>query len=392
MQSFDFSLLILPTLWIFFITLCIAIYVTRSVIFSISAAFVKAGIFLIYFGQLFDGTFTFLDDWGYVNGGIALVDEGVGLFNLAEKWKFALMIGGGDHFIYYLYNAYAFRFFSVDYFAPVALNIMLTVLIAWSGSTLGAREFGFKDKWKSIFFFFLLFHPDILAWSTVMNGKDILVLLAHVLLLLSASFYFEGRKWTAISMAVPIVLILFFLRFYVPVFFAGALIVQQTLIIKNGRNMFWLFVFASLLVFVTVSMIGHLIPQALSMLQEHSINPLFGFVHMALTPIPFNTDINYSFLNIPALLHWIMIPMVCYGLILLKRDYKSNFNRFFIIYLILFMVLYSINGELTGPRHRVQLDFAWAVLQFMGIKHILIWMFANLKTPKPMPDRLSEAG
>lgn len=383
MHPFDLELLLKPGLLIFIATLWVAFHVTRSVVFSLSAAFIKAGIFFVYFGVLFDGTFTFLDDWSYVDGGVKLVEEGIGLSNLAKNWDFVLMTGGGDHFLYYLYNTYAFRFFGVGYYAPVALNIVLTVLIAWFGSIVGAREFGFTGQWKKLFFMFLLFHPDILAWSNVMNAKDILVLLLHVLLLLSASLFFQGRNKSAIAIAVPVVTILLFLRFYVPLLFAGALVLHQLLAVKHRHHFYWFIGGTSLLVIAALSMVGNMITYAWESLQENLGNPIFGFVRMALTPIPFNTELNYSFLDIPALLHWMLMPMVVYGVVLLMRREKSHFTRFFFLYLVAFLGLYSIYGELQGPRHRVQLDFAWAVLQFVGIKQYLVWLFTSRRELQP---------
>lgn len=371
MKPFDLSLLFMPTIFIFIFTTIIAAYVTRSLSVSLFSALIKAGVFLTYYGIFFDGTFTFSDDWGYFDGGLSLLDSGVGLLNLTENWELVLATGGGDHFLYYLYNTYAFRLFGVGYYSPVALNIILTVLVAWIGSVIGEREFGFSGQWKKIFFVYLIFHPDIFAWSNVMNGKDTLVLLMHVLLLFSVSSHFIGRSGLAVVIAVPVVFALFFLRFYVPVIFLSALLVvylpnmaRPLVLIKWTVASFFVF-------YVLESMVGHLIPQAFSVLQEHPINPVIGFIHMSLTPIPFNTDASYAFLNFPSLLHWLMIPLVVYGAIVLVNGEKKSFRTFFILYLLVFMGLYSINSELTGPRHRMQLDFAWAVLQFIGIKQFL---------------------
>jgi hypothetical protein len=377
MHPFDLELLLKPGLLIFTATLWVAFLVTRSSVFSLSAALIKAGIFLVYFGVLFDGTFTFLDDWVYVNGGVEVVAEGIGLSNLDENWDFVLMTGGGKHFIYYLYNAYAFRFFGVGYYAPVALNIVLTILISWFGAIVGAREFGFTGQWKKLFFMFLLFHPDILAWSNVMNGKDTLVLLLHVLLLLSASMFFRGRKLAALAIAAPVVILLFFLRFYVPAIFATVLVVHQLLAVRRRHDLYWLLGGASILFVAIYSTVAQLSNFALLGFQENLVNPVFGFVRMALTPIPFNTEVTYGFLDIPALLHWMLMPMVVYGVVLLMRREKHPFTRFFLIYLVAFMGFYSIYGELQGPRHRVQLDFALAALQFIGIKQYLIRLFAS---------------
>lgn len=387
MHSFDLDLLLKPGLLIFAATLWVALQVTRSFVFSLSAASIKVGIFLIYFGVLFDGTFTFLDDWGYIDGGIALVEKNIGLSNLADNWDFVLMTGGGEHVLYYLYNAFAFRFFGVGYYAPVALNIVLAVLIAWFGAIIGEREFGFTGQWKKLFFIFLLFHPDILAWSNVLNGKDTLVLLLHVLLLLSASMFIRGERLAALAIAIPVTIILFFLRFYVPVIFATVLVMQQFLAIRRRHHFFWFLGGTSILFIAFASMVGNMISGAWEMLQANLMNPIIGFIHMALTPIPFNTSIEYGFLDIPALLHWILIPMVIYGVVLLARGERSPFTIFFMLYFIAFMGLYSIYVELQGPRHRLQLDFALAVLQFIGIRQYLIWLFTSQRKLQPASTR-----
>ena len=108
MQPFDLDIILTPGLVIFFATLWVAFRVTRSAVFALMAAFVKAGVFLVYFGLLFDGTFTFLDDWSYLEGGRELYAQGIGITNLAENWELVLLMGGGDHFGYYIFNMFAF--------------------------------------------------------------------------------------------------------------------------------------------------------------------------------------------------------------------------------------------------------------------------------------------
>ena len=232
---------------------------------------------------------------------------------------------------------------------------------------------------------FLLLHPDILAWSNVMNGKDIFVLLLHVLLLSAASLYFQGRNNLAIAVAIPVVVILLFLRFYVPLLFSGVFVLHQLLAVKRQHHFYWFVGTTSLLLLGSLMTIGNLITSAWANLQKNIGNPIFGFVRMTLTPIPFNTELNYSFLDIPALFHWILMPMVAYGVISLMRRKKTPFIKFFLLYLVIFMGLYSVYSELQGPRHRVQLDFAWAVLQFIGIKQYLIWLFKFRRELQPAP-------
>lgn len=105
---------------------------------------------------------------------------------------------------------------------------------------------------------------------------------------------------------------------------------------------------------------------ALDRLREDMVNPVLGLVRFALTPVPFNTSSEYGFLDLPALFHWVMFPAVLLGIWQVARM-RSPFARFLLAYVAVFTALYAVYGELQGPRHRVQLDFAWATLQFVGV-------------------------
>lgn len=370
MRSFDLNILLAPGVIIFFATLWVAFRATHSPVFALLTAFLKAGVFIVYFGLLFDGTYTFLDDWSYLEGGQELQAQNVGITNLGDNWELALMIGGGDHFLYYLYNTYALRLFGEGYYAPVALNILLTLLVAWYGTRLVAREFGISGIRRKWFFGFLLLHPDILVWSNVMNGKDIFVLLMHILLLLSCSLFFKRQLLAALTLAVPVSFALFFLRFYVPLLFAAALIISLVLI-RSGKGWLRLFFFGCVVATLVLTWLGtDGLQYALGAVSANFVNPLYGFVRFVLTPVPFNTEEAYSFLDFPALIHWMLFPFAIWGLIMVYRLH-TPFSRFFLLYLLVFVSLYAVFGELQGPRHRVQLDFAWAVLQFMGVMAFL---------------------
>jgi hypothetical protein len=370
MQSFDLEFVLTPSFIIFIATLWVAFKVTRSPVFSLSAAAVKAGVFLCYFCLLFDGTFTFVDDWNYLEGGQELLAQGIGLTNLADNWDFALVVGAGDHFVYYLFNTYAFRLFGQGYYAPVALNVLLTLLVAWIGAHLAQRELSFSRGHAQLFFAFLLLHPDILAWSNIMNSKDVLVLLLHVLLLYSASLFFQLRIWSALLLAVPVSVVLLFVRFYVPVLFAIALMACLFVAGKGRGRLRLLTLGAGMSALVAMGLGEEGFQYALFALQEHLVNPVYGFVRMVLTPIPFNTDENYAFLDIPAAIHWFLMPFVGLGVMRVYRI-RTTFSRFFLAYVLVFFGLYAVFGELQGPRHRVQLDYAWAVFQFMGMMEFL---------------------
>lgn len=366
MQPFDLPTLLWPATVIFVATVIVAFRVTRAPAFSLCAALIKAGVYLLYFGYAFDGTYTFLDDWSYLEGGEDLLAAGVGITNLAEHWNLVLVTGRGDHFVYYLYNTYAFRLFGVGYYAPVALNILITLVVSFIGARLAHIELRLSRQTTKLFFAFLLLHPDIFAWSNVMNGKDILVLLLHVLLLYSASLFIRLQTRTALLLAAPVSIVLLFLRFYVPILVAIAF-VASLLSARRAKRRVRLVAMASVMFAVAAAGLGEAgFQYAIRAMQEHFVNPIYGFVRMALTPIPFNTDEAYAFLNIPAAIHWALMPFVVLGIIRVHRLH-TPYSRFLLLYAGLFLALYAVFGELQGPRHRVQLDYAWAVFQFMGL-------------------------
>jgi len=233
-MQFSFGLLIIPGLVIFFATLFIAFEVTRTVSFSIVAAILKAGVFVLYFGLLFDGTFTFSDDWDYLDMANDMYDQDLGIADVIDNEDALQSISSGEHYGYPLYNVYAIKFFGNGYYAPVALNIILTLFIAWVGANLAAIEFGFTGAWRKIFFAFLLFHPDIFAWSNIMNGKDTLILLLHILLLYAASMFFRKRIYFSVALAFIVCSMLSALRFYVPLLFGAAF--GASLLLITTRN------------------------------------------------------------------------------------------------------------------------------------------------------------
>ena len=369
MNPFPIAVLFWPTVVIFLVVLVVTNWFTRHPASAFLAACVKSGLFLVYFGIIFDGSFTFSDDLHYLEGGSLLLSSDVSITNLGTHWDVVLAVGGGRHFAYYLYNAYAFRIFGQGYYAPVACNILLTVLVAYFGARLASNEFKMTRRSINQLYLFLLLHPDILAWSTIMNGKDILVLLLHVFMLYSVSLFFRRRLFVAALIAAPVVTILLFVRFYVPVLFAVALIAVTLLKKPMGgsasrrRSL----VGVALLAGILYGLLGVAsFQQASALAKQDVVSPLFGLLRFILTPIPFHTSPSYAFLNVPSLLHWVLMPFFIVGAVYLARRSKI-FHVFLLLYLLLFVALYAVYGELQGPRHRVQLDYAWGLLQFIGL-------------------------
>lgn len=365
MSPFELDALIWPVIAIFLVTLGVSFYSTGWIATSIFSALLKAGIYIIYFGIFFNGTFTFLDDWSYLDGAYDILRIDIGLTNLLYNFDSILQIGRGDHFVYYLYNSYAIKVFGDGYYSPVALNILISVIIAYVGSELARVEFRLTKLQSRLFYFFILLHPDILAWSNVMNGKDILVLLLHVQLLLAISLLYRRKIFVGVTLGVSAIMVLFFLRFYVPLLFAAAFFTSGFVVNKSSYLKHILFS-VGLVVLALFWMGSDVLIYVFESMQDNLVNPIYGFVRVLLTPIPFGTDEAYAFLDFPALIHWVLIPFAFLGFICIWRM-NGSFLRFFCIYILLFLAVYAVYGELQGPRHRIQLDFAFALCQFIGI-------------------------
>ena len=205
------------------------------------------------------------------------------------------------------------------------------------------------------------------------------MLLLHVLLLLSVSLLFRKRLREALLLGLPTVFVLFFLRFYVPLLFAAALVTGTILArgVRIGPRIRYLLLGGIVAGFLFVRLGESEILRGILQVQEHFVNPLYGFVRFILTPIPFHTSPAYAFLNIPALIHWLLMPFVVAGFVHVF-GMGGLFARFFLIYLLVFIGLHAVFGELQGPRHRVQLDYAWATLQFLGV----VLMFRRTWPPR----------
>ncbi|KOR31175.1 hypothetical protein TI04_02275 [Achromatium sp. WMS2] len=370
MHPFPIETLIIPSLLIFIVTFIVSLSFTGLFGTSTLVSTLKSGIFLFYYGAIFDGTYTFSDDIVYMEGGHDIIKSGINILDIGSNWDYLAGISHGEHVTYYLYNAFAFYSFGYGYYAPVSLNVVLTVLIAWIGAIVAKREFIFTRNSQIYFFIFLLLHPDILAWSNIMNGKDILVLFLHVILLLSFSLFFEKRWHLGAIIATCGCFVLFYLRFYVPLMFISAFIFSNMSYKQLRTKLPYLLVGLLFAYFLLSRFNSHLVNYIYVLISENFVNPIFGLIRFILTPVPFHTETAYSFLDFPALFHWLMFIPAYLGFRIVSK-FRTKFSKFFITYVLVFIALYSVFGKLQGPRHRVQLDYAWAVFQFIGISSIL---------------------
>jgi len=380
LHPFPLTDLFLPATLIFLFTAGIALHATRAVGWSLVSAVFKAGFFVLYFGYVFHGEYSKLDDLSYLNQAALFAYNGVTFWNIFQHLPLIVGVAGG-HFIYQIFCTYALYMFGPGYFAPVALNILLSPVIAALGCKIAEIEFGFTGPWRAVVFFVLLLDPAIVAWSGVYNGKDVLVLLGHVVILYGFMFLYRGQMLRAAGFIGPAACILFFLRFYVPVLFVVAFMLF-ILMGAGRRHLGRLLLVGSAGLAGILAVIGPgRILSNVAKLRSDFVNPAYGLIHFFLTPIPFNTDLGYRFLEIPAVLNWLFLPLLAWGVVLVAR-LRTPYSKFFLIYFAVFVSLYSTYGELQGPRHRLQLEFAMVIFVMLAVRALA---HAALKQGGGMP-------
>ncbi|WBA17146.1 hypothetical protein [Salinivibrio kushneri] len=365
-ETFSLVELAGPALLIFGLGFILSLWMTRRPHWSFLVAGFKAIFFILYFSVSFDGTFTFLDDWTYLSRGEQLLEMGVSTTNLfAHLPELFLAANRGKHFVYYLYNADTMRVLGAAYYAPVTFNILLTFIAAAFMAAAAKKTLNFSTKLTAAFFVFIALHPDVLAWSTIINGKDTIVLTGTSIIVYSVSLAENKSYLRAGLLAALFTIVLFFTRFYVPVMLLAALLIALFLTPRMYRSLFLWFSLPIGVVGICMVIGTEKLLDIYSRLESDFINPLYGIPRIILTPIPFNTTVHYSFLDVPQVFHWTLIIPMIYGVIRLWRN--THFTaRFMVIYFLLMILLYGMYGELQGPRHRYQLDGLIALFQFYG--------------------------
>ncbi|MEO9522545.1 hypothetical protein [Marinobacter alexandrii] len=359
---------------------------TRSVLLSLFLPLAKATVFVVYFAAFFDGTWTFLDDWTYLEKGQLLLDQGVSTTNFFAHLPLLFSTAGGKHFVYHLFNADAARLFGPAYYAPVAFNIVLTFVAA--GFMAGAAKAGlhFSRRLAVGLFASLVLYPDLVAWSTVVNGKDTLVMTGTGVAVYVISQIESGRYRRAVILGVVIGFVLFFTRFYTPLMMLAAFGLAM-LLSSSGRRRPWLWLLVTLGGAGVLSVLGMRgLVNAFNLLLQDFVNPIYGFFRYLLTPIPFNTTEHYDFLDLPQVLYWALMPFLVYGVYRVWRRATLT-ARFAVIYFLLMVALYAMFAELQGPRHRYQLDGLIVLFQFLGFLSVFRQLGMGRGSEKPTASK-----
>ena len=341
-------------------------------------ALIKTGFFLIYYLLFLNPDFYSIDSYNYMNTAIRVINKfESNLDFFIELLSFQLMnVYGLGHYIYNAFVSAVLIIFNTELaLAPIGVNIVLSVLSAYYFcKSLLLLEM--KEKYVSWFFLLFVLHWEVLTWTTITLLKDnFIAFLTIALFYLIIVFLKKRFKWYHLLALIYTVGGLMFSRFYIVPFVGICLIIYNYLRIfsnrKTARTLITL-VLTPLFLLISLSLIWEQFGDYFKFLFDFNDNPLYGTIRFFLTPIPFNVSDSRSYLVIPSLINWILIPFTlagiyrCYGL--------GGIFRLLILYyfLILFFYgAYSPHGEATGPRHKIQLLFIYILFQMLGLISLL---------------------
>ncbi len=340
-----------------------SLFVRRILGFPLAllVSFIKAAVIVIYFSSFFNGIGLRSDDLVYYLQGRAMMANGFdplsGLFT-PEGWG-TLVSMAGFHILYGWWSLLGQWLFGPYYWAPIALNVIVTFVSAVFLNKLMKAE-GLSTQYRKWFVVFFLLHWDLLVWSSTLNLKDCLVMTLTIMSL----WYFSKliihkvrgkERIVTLLLSTIVSLVFLILRLYTPILILITVMLWSVL--RNGRQLIWL---------TPLAMVG-----ALSVIHYFGGIPLeyfdlegvlIGAIRFLTTPQPWKVSDTYDFILLPSIMHWVFIVPVACSIIALWGH--SDTSRLFIIYLMVATLFYAFVDELQGVRHRVQLIFVIAWLQY----------------------------
>lgn len=325
---------------------------------------IKSSIAVAYFALYYDGSWTIVDDVTYYRQGRLLLAAGfnpLSIFADSTGFGMLLFLSNGTQFLYGWFNLLMQFLFGQHYWSAVLGNVILTCATAVILYRF-ARDVGASADYARTLALFFVVHWEVLAWSSFLNVKDLLVMFLTLVLLRALTSLTRAFTWTNLAVGLLAGALLFITRFYVP-FIAGAALGLYYFARRGGltaRSAILGMALAALLFYV-----GRAIPDFRSLMSLNPADLAFGWLRTLLSPQPWSIQRGYGFLEVPSTLHLLMIGFAAYGAYLLYRETEQLRLTFF--YAALLLLAVAAYPELQGPRHRIQILFLIAWCQFQGI-------------------------
>jgi len=332
---------------------------------AIAVGTLKAIIPFAYFAWYSTGRWSVIDDVTYYREGRILLDAGYNPITVLLKsdgFNALLYMSDGYHFLYGWFNLFLEYLLGASYFAPVFGNVVLTCVCGILLYGL-ARQIGAQDDYARALAVFFVLQWEILAWSSFINVKDILVLTLTLGLLRSLIGLLRGFTIGRVAGVAVASFLLLWIRFYVPLI-AGIAFALYRLIQSDRAAKVRGAVIALIFLFVIIVAGRYRIQEALLLIHPAPADILFGWIRTLLSPQPWSVNRDYGFLAVPSILHLATLPLTAYGTYHLVR--RGGPVRLLFLYAALLLIPIAAFPELQGPRHRIQILFVLVWAQFHG--------------------------
>lgn len=348
---------------------------------SIFVSFTKVIIPFLYFAFFFDKSWTILDDWGYFENGERLIKQGYGpISSLLEKNGIIslIVLSKGHHFLYSWYNLLAEWLFGVYYYSAVFLNVGLTFLAAFLLYRV-ALICAFPVSYAQGLFLFFSLHWELLVWSSFVNLKDVLVMLMTISGAYAGICFAQSKKTKYMFSLGGLIFLFFWIRFYTPILMLVAVFLYYLILLLKGAAKAKWFVIASVATVAYLSYMGwNTVLGGVGNLNFGLVNISSGAFKVMLTPRPWALDAAYSYLIMPATLHWMFFIPTIIGLVIMWIEVPQL--RPLLLYLLVVLMFYGAFEELQGVRQRFQVSFIYIWAQFH-----FVWYLLRGVTLKPSP-------
>jgi hypothetical protein len=191
------------------------------------------------------------------------------------------------------------------------------------------------------------------------NVKDVLVQLMTIAFFLYTIRFVRRREKGSLAICCLLFFAFLHVRFYIPFIIAGAAAIWVFLEWRDVRKY-------PLLAGGLVMGLWMLPGRAWRLWESVAFFDIaYGICRFTLTPQPWDIQDSYTFLFLPATLHWLMILPAVAGGMMLWRD--SRVARLVLLYCGIMIFLYGVAEDIQGTRQRVQLSyiFAWMQMHFL---------------------------
>ena len=327
----------------------------------------KFALPVVYFAWMFDGTWTFIDDYTYLRVSRELLVEGLTPITVFAEPVNLLRLDSwsGVQFGYGWWNMLAQYLIGPHYYAPVLMNVALSCGSAAALYAL-AREGGYPRGYAQALMVFFMVHWEVLSWSSVLNMKDVLIFtLAPAALLLAVRM---RRRFTVTRMLLLLAIAGIFLviRPYSIVLIGGAVVAWSAMGggAESRRRLLRVVGTSVVAALLILPFVRPLIVLAIyAFTTQVDLSParlLYNAVWFLLTPQPWSIGNDHGFLRIAAVLHLVFLPFAAVGAVLLWR--RGGVPRLLLYYFLLVLALNMIAPQ--SVRHRLQAVFVVAWLQF----------------------------